>query len=112
MSQHIFITTRKEKRVKVLMGWDRPLLGFFLVVEDIDAVDDSYIYSNLEDQTLFSCMGLPKNIAYFQVKLAELGVLVPDQMILEILSDKERNIGNRVVNYDKDGNMYDPEINL
>lgn len=110
MSQHIYNTTRKGIKVQVLMGWDRPLGGFFLVVEDKQALDDCYLYSNLDDPTLIPCMGLPRNIAYFQVKLVELGLHVPDQMIQEILNDQKNNVGNRVVYYDAEGQMYNHEI--
>lgn len=109
MSQHIYNTTRKGSKVQVLMGWDRPLGGFFLVVEDLQTDDDCYLYSNLEDPTLVYCNGLPRNIAYFQVKLVELGLHVPDQMIQEIINDQKNNVGNRVVHYDEAGRI-DREI--
>jgi len=67
MSQHFFKCLHQGKPVCVLMGWDRPLSGFFLVVEaDIPTLDDDYVYSNLNDPALTECYGLPDDIGYFK----------------------------------------------
>jgi len=40
MSQHSFTTTLQGRPVVVVVGYDRPLRGFFCFVEKCDAVDD------------------------------------------------------------------------
>ncbi|MBK6616507.1 hypothetical protein [Ottowia sp.] len=103
--------------VSVLMGFDRPLQGFFLVIED-DAPppavragqeedEDEYVYSNLNDEALERWMGLPPTMDHFVAKLSELGIAVPQLMIDEVLKDKEGNVGNRHVSYDMDGRMIE-----
>ncbi|HET9645872.1 MAG TPA: hypothetical protein VFP68_21520 [Burkholderiaceae bacterium] len=103
MSQHYFQTTCKGEPVWVLMGWDRPLQGYFLMIEAIQR--DAYIYSNLEDPKLRQCFGLPPALDYFLGKLRELGVEVPARMIDEIKSDGDKDLGHRHVVYDADGNI-------
>lgn len=99
MSQHYFNTlTQDGEPVSVLMGWDRPLGHFFLVVEK-DTDDDEYLYSNLDDpQALFN-----RPLSYYREKLAILGIDVPDSMFVEIERDKAMNTGNRYVWHRPDG---------
>lgn len=99
MSQHNTLTkftTAKgvELEVDVLMGWDEPLQHHFLVVEVLDldiklkededipeslratsCVSEGIIYSNLFDDAK------DKDIQYFENKLIELGIKVPESMI-------------------------------
>lgn len=106
MSQHLFSTHYDGKPVVVLMGWDRPLQGFFLVIEeevDDDDKADEYVYTNMEDPALFPWMGVPPTLDPFLAKLQELGITVPSRMIEEIRSDAARNVGNRYVTYDESG---------
>ena len=99
MSQHVFTTTSKSNaRVGVLIGWDRPLQQFFLVVEELDSPaseEGAYLYSNLSDQEARGC----RDIGYFEGKLQELGIEVPAEMLLEVAADKANNVGNRYVNH-------------
>lgn len=41
MSQHYFYTQHNGMKTVVLMGWDRPLQGFFLVVQKEDDKEDA-----------------------------------------------------------------------
>jgi hypothetical protein len=114
MSQHIFSTQCNGKPVVVLMGWDRPLQGFFLVVEEDNESDaddhadesdesDGYVYSNMEDPDLIPWMGLPPTIDPFLAKLQDLGITIPARMVAEIQADAMANVGNRYVTYDESG---------
>jgi NADPH-dependent 2,4-dienoyl-CoA reductase/sulfur reductase-like enzyme len=105
MSQHLFSTHCNGKPVVVLMGWDRPLQGFFLVVEEDDEKSDGYVYTNMDDPALAPWMGLPPTIDPFLAKLQELGITVPSCMVEEIRSDAARNVGNRYVTYDESGTI-------
>jgi len=113
MSQHTYLTTQGDKPVEILMGWDRPLQGFFMVVEAVapnatdvdeqDDDDDGLVYSNLLDGTLCAQGGLSRELGYFKAKLVELKLTVPDRMLEEIEADARANVGNRCVRYGANG---------
>lgn len=116
MSQHLYPATHQGKPVFVLMGYDRPLQGFFLIVErpttppfddlppDADEdEDDRYLYSNLDDMDLTQWGGLPPRLDHFLTKLQELGIPALPNVIAELHADQANNIGNRYVRYDAAG---------
>jgi hypothetical protein len=107
MSKHECGAWMNGKRVIVLAGWDVPLQGFFLVVEESPVDDDSdeYIYSNLRDPALKAWMGLPPDLDYFVGKLRELGIEVPPRMLAEVAADKLNNVSARRVTYTQQGVM-------
>ncbi len=52
MSQHIFYTMREGEQTKIMMGWDRPLQGYFMVIEketDVDVPFWSNLYQKLSN---------------------------------------------------------------
>jgi hypothetical protein len=123
MSQHYFNTQQAGNPVKVLLGWDRPLGHYFMVIEKIaaavatesasaapqcededddedDDYDDGYLYSNLNERDPF---GL--SLDHFRGVLSELGILVPEQMFEQIEQDKAMRVGNRHVWYQPDGHF-------
>ena len=104
MSQHSFATTFEHRPVKVVMGWDRPLRGYFCFVERQDAGggEAEYLYSNLDDRALARRMGFSPSIDYFTEKLMALGIVVPRMMIAEVRLDCAMNIGNRYVRHQAD----------
>jgi hypothetical protein len=76
MRQHHIVTTYQGKPVAVLMGYDRPLKHYFLVVErdvaddeDDDSAGSPIIYSNLNERDAFK-----KDLSYYRAKLSELGI--------------------------------------
>jgi len=105
MSQHVFETMLNGEKIEVFAGWDRPLHGFFLVIERLDLEDrntGSYLFSNL-------CMKEPhpKTFDYFRNVLDEFGIRVPQAMIDEILRDGAENKGNKRVVHDvRDGEYF------
>lgn len=103
MSQHCYHSTYQGQPITILMGWDRPLQGFFMVIHEEEKED--YVYTNLEDPTLFSFGGFPHSLDHFQQKLIELRLSVPAQMIQEIKKDAVANMGNRYVIYEHDGSV-------
>lgn len=104
MSQHNFKTTHAGRPVLVLMGWDRPLSQFFMVVEYLDA-DDQYAYSNLDDPDLSGRPGDGPELDYFRGKLALLGIAVPALMLGNVQLDRAVNRGNYTVHYDQSGRV-------
>lgn len=108
MSQHVFKTRHEGFPVTVIMGWDRPLHYFFLVIERDDAGDDeeAFLYSNLNEPTPFGM-----SLDYYQGVLARLGIGVPRQMLVEVARDGRENVGNRRVDYRPDGAVLENEEN-
>lgn len=106
MSQHIYPSSYKGLPITILMGWDRPLQGFFMVIELEEA--EGLIYSNLDDPKLIPFGGLPDSLEHFSEKLDELGLSVPQAMIEQIELDAAANVGNRHVLYDQAGNVVAP----
>ena len=97
MSQHFYSTQDAGGTgITIMMGYDRPLGHYFLVVER-DGTEDP-IYTNLRDDGPFH-----KSLWYYRAKLDELGLAVPSAMYREIDRDQKNNIGNRRVLWDKNG---------
>lgn len=113
MSQHVFTTTHEGSAIEVLMGWDRPGQGFFMVVEkididekdDADLDDDAYIYTNLYDPELIENGGVSHNLDHFVKKLEELEIVVPEAILANVQADGEDNVGNKYVSYVYEGDQ-------
>lgn len=99
MSQHFYNTNHNGKPISVLMGWDKPLQGFFMVIEDKTSKGDDFIYSNLEDPSLAQVGGLAQTIEPFVNKLNELGIAVPIEMLECVEMDGIFNVGNKQAHY-------------
>ena len=99
MSQHFFNTTHNGEAITVMMGWDKPLQGFFMVIEDKTSKEDGFIYSNLEDPELARTGGFAQTIESFVNKLDELGIEVPVEMLEGVEMDGVFNVGNKQAHY-------------
>lgn len=85
-------------------GWDRPLQGFFMMVEDLSASEDTndpYIYNNLAQKNSH-----PKTFEPFIHALVDLGIIIPKEMIDEIVADSKVNMGNKVVEHSIEKGEY------
>jgi hypothetical protein len=102
MSQHVFETFLHAMPLTIVMGWDRPLQGFFLMVSKDDEEEEKYLYSNLEDPNLDRNNGMAHSLEYLEDKLAALGLSVPTEMLSELRKDCALNVGNRYVNHTPD----------
>lgn len=92
MTQHRYVTNRKGESVEVLMGWDRPLQGFFMLIERLGISDenpDIYLYNNLDQE-----LPHPKELKPFLNALDELDIELPAGMVAAIEADKADNRGN------------------
>jgi len=106
MSQHYFPTSYEGRSVTVVVGFDRPLRGFFCFVERNDADEageEQFVYSNLEDPKLAHCMGMARTLKHFEKRLADLGFEVPRSMFAEAEADQRFNVGNRCAWHDATG---------
>lgn len=114
MSQHFYPATYQGEPVTVLIGYDRPLRGFFMVIERItpatvntepaDDEGDPYVYSNLSDIELIECGGLPHHMDHFLRQLQDLNIPAHASVIAGVQADQAGNVGNRYVSYDAAGN--------
>ena len=92
MSRHFFKTEYQGKPITVLMGFDRPMGGYFMVIEEDDQKDDDYIFTNLYEQITH-----PKTIKPYRDKLKQLGIFVPVEMLMAIETDDTALMGNKDV---------------
>ncbi|UUA74247.1 hypothetical protein [Cellvibrio sp. QJXJ] len=99
MSRHYFKTTYTGKPIEVLMGFDRPLNGFFMVIDyqeepEDDDEGEGLIYSNLWERNPH-----PDSLTPYLEKLTELNISVPAEMLQEIEKDGEVKMGNKNVRH-------------
>jgi hypothetical protein len=92
VSQNHFKTSIGSLPVVVTAGWDRPLQGFFMFVEQDD---EELLYCNLDDPEIESCGGLPPSFDYFVTKANTLGFQIPQNVIDQVLLDCHVNAGNK-----------------
>ena len=95
MSQHYFSTSHQDRPVTVVIGYDRPVRGFFCFVERDDADDEEFVYYNLDDPKLSGTMGMAKSLKYFEKRLSDLGLAVPQSLFVQAELDQRGNVGNR-----------------
>ena len=99
MSQHDFTTSHQGQCMTVQLGWDRPLGHYDMVIEK---AQDDYLYSNLNEPHPFNL-----SLAYYQAKLHEFGIAVPEVMFEQIALDATFCVVNRVVRYEADGSFHE-----
>lgn len=101
MSRHLFKTKLEGRPISVDMGWDRPLRGFFMVVQRDDAniEEETFLYDNLSMVDSHPCTLNP-----FLEELTRLNIAIPDEMVKEIRQDSVENVGNKCVEHRKDEN--------
>ena len=102
MSRHILNSVYHERPIQVVLGWDRPLRGFFCTVQWLDDESDGagFLYANLDDESTVNGFA---DLPYFRAKLVDLGVEVPERMYQEVERDGRTNRGNKHVVYQSDG---------
>ncbi len=113
MSRHYFDTFHKGFPITVLLGWDRPMDYFFLVIEKpaeltdttMKVESDDFLYSNLHEHDPFN-----HDLDYYRQVLRYFQIVVPDSMFIEVQRDFERYIGNRVVRHRIDGSFDEQKL--
>lgn len=99
MSNHTFKTTHNDRPVLVNAGWDRPLQGFFMTVLYTDSTEDwEFAFNNLEME-----QPNPREFNVYVKALQDLGIKCPLAMFLDIISDGRANMGNKVVEWNAQG---------
>lgn len=95
MSQHLATATLDGHPVEIVAGFDRRLGDYFLQV--IDERNDM-LYTSLQEPLLDWT-----DIATLRVKVADLGLLLPTQLLDEVEADGLRRAGNRIVHHTANG---------
>lgn len=106
MSQHRFPAVLVDgTEASVTVGWDRPLQGYFMLIECSDRTrgDEGFVYSNLDDTNLLDSFGFSPDLQYFEEKAKAFGIQIPQPVQQAVLLDGEINTGNRWVSYDAQG---------
>lgn len=101
MSQRILKTSYIGRPIEVLMGWDRPLGYYFMVIQYAGEAGraEEHLYSNLDDQhTEFDA-----SLAYFSKVANRFGFVLPPTMLVALEVDKTLNRGNARSVFDIDG---------
>lgn len=112
MSQRTFNTVWRGRVVHILMGWDRPLQRFFLVIQgdngllceqdlssdfpglviDDFLAEEDLVYSNLSETN-------DSSLGYFQALLAHLEIDSPDSLEDDLIEDMNQDRGNHLHDY-------------
>lgn len=95
MSQHLATASLNGRTVEIVAGFDRRLGDYFLQV--IDERNDM-LYTSLQEP-LFDWT----DIATLRVKVADLGLQLPTQLLDEVEADGLRRAGNRIVRHTVNG---------
>ncbi len=103
MSRHYFGAFHKGSPITVVLGWDRPMDYFFLVIEEEtnsanNPMAFDLLYSNLQESDPFN-----HDLDYYREVLHNFQIGVPESMFIEVERDRERNTGNRVITHQTDG---------
>ena len=95
MSQHLATATLDGRPVEIVAGFDRRLGDYFLQV--INERNDM-LYTSLQEPLLDWT-----DIATLRVKVADLGLQLPTQLLDEVEADGLRRAGNRIVRHTVNG---------
>jgi hypothetical protein len=99
MSRHYFFGSDHQNHYRVLMGWDRPLQQYFLVISKV-AYEDEPLYSNLFE------VEQPLPLAHYLSVVRAFGIQLPQEMIEELKQDGVNNVGDKDVCHSLIGNQY------
>lgn len=97
MSQHLATATLDGRPVEIVAGFDRRLGDYFLQV--VDERNDM-LYTSLQEPLLDWT-----EIATLRVKVADLGLQLPTQLLDEVGADGLRRAGNRIVRHTANGQL-------
>lgn len=120
MSQHLFDSVYNDRPIRVMMGFDRPLNGFFMNIQYVESPpnpqsgeasvdpalddeesepDEGFIYDSL--------VGSGDDLSDYRSALQSLGIVVPESIFREVQKDADNSTGNRVTRHFADGRFED-----
>ena len=93
MSKHIFYTLYKYKPAYVLLGWNKSMCGYFMVIDYLNSPEPAALFNHRQLKEPYS-----QSIeSLLHVLEKEFKLSVPDEMIVEILQDTTANIDKKSV---------------
>lgn len=108
MSQHKMKTiTADGTPCEVLIGWDRPMAGYFLVVERSDCPPDAsddiaYLFDNLRQPFPNAH---PRSLGPFLEVLGSLGIQLPEPLQHRLTMDRESQVMNQLTYWSPAGEV-------
>lgn len=94
MTTHSIVLNPKGIRTRVVLGWDRPLQGYFMNIFQMSiSGPEAAVYSSLEDERTQN--GYADNLDVFTARLAALEIEVPRHVLESVYLDQLFNVGNR-----------------
>lgn len=99
MSQHTYQTQYKGQEARILMGFDRPMQGFFMDINLKAKFETIPLYASSKDPELQGSLGMSKSIDIFCKRLVEFDLTIPEAMLLAVQKDGEENAGNVVMDH-------------
>lgn len=113
MTQRLIFTHHQNKPVTIVMGWDRPMQSYFLMIE-LDSEESSFLYSNITDSQLAkknngNYFAPVRSLEYFQSILSDqFGLVIPEEFFKLVRDDKANDIGNGFTTYEiANGHLID-----
>jgi len=96
MSHHIYNTHVDSRPVQLLVGWDKLLQDYFLVIEklDSDGEEKPYLYSSLEEPETHAM-----TLTFIRALLADYHINLPADLWVELERDQKNNVGYRRVGW-------------
>lgn len=93
MSRHTFHGTYQNEAVTVVIGWDPPLRGFFMNIDNGRHDENGMpLYTSLADaQTAF---GHTQSLDHYLQVLKTFGIELPEEMVAALEQDRVNNAGN------------------
>lgn len=108
MSRHTFIETNNDRKLEVTMGYDRPMDYYFMTIEDLkkQSKGPKLIYSNLNEKNAFQ-----KDLELYKTVLIKHDIIVPNEMLEEVLLDGKVKAGNKMVVHHYTDGLYSQTVN-
>ncbi len=82
MTKHLYLCVYNNRPAYVLLGWDNNRKGFYMILDYQNGTEDSAIFSNL-----FSKEPYPKTLDKYLSYLKSINIVLPNQMIDDVLRD-------------------------
>ena len=102
MSRILVETAFKGNPIQLVMGWDRPLQHCFLQVELDDEQYDSPEFEKVVEMSAATVFQ-PLTVDDIKEALSTAELPVSEQVFAELALHRDKNAGNEVVRFDKNG---------
>jgi hypothetical protein len=102
MAQNVVILSTPKGRIRVCMGWDRPLSEFFCTLMLLDATGEEDLEGD-DDDALMMPFSFPGGVAQIRECLKERNLLVPEILFEKTELDGLLKSGNTLREFSPEG---------